>query len=464
MRILLIKARLASFYGQTVPPLGLLYLAAALKADGRHDVSVLHPDALGLDDDALEAAIRAFAPDLVGISAITAEGASLHALAALVKKARPGTPVIAGGPYPTGHALSCAADPAITAVVRGEGELTLLELVSNLSAGRPLAGVAGTVCKDGDRIVEGPPRPFIEDLDSLPFPDWGALDLETYRLHIPQTPVLYGERYAGVLTSRGCPYNCVFCHGVMGKRYRAHSPQRVLAELRRLRDSFSVAHVEITDDTFNWNRERAATILRGAAEAGGQKLYLCGIRTDLLDEEFIELMAKAGVVYVATGAESGSQRVQRAIRKNVDLEKFSRFSALLVKHRIFVTAGFMLGFPGETFREMFQTLRYLWRLRVHTVMLAFCRAYAGTELEQSVSAERVLSPFNDTEPFYGTSPGQACSSAAPWALALLKWLGNTIFYFNPARVLRILRDLPNPSQRVFLLLLSKLTQRTFFLR
>lgn len=465
MKILLVKARLSKFYGQTVPPLGLLYLSAVLKKQGFADTVVLHPDALGLDEAGLEKALADFAPDVVGISALTAEGASLHSIARQAKKLFPRSLVVAGGPYPTASAADCLAGGAVDAAVRGEGEETFLEIVRNFAAGRGPAGITGTVCQEGGRLVEGPPRVFIEDLDSLPFPDWDAVDLETYRNHIPQTPVLYGERYATLLTSRGCPYRCIFCHGVMGKRFRAHSPGRVLAELERLRARYAVERVEVADDTFNCDRERAAGILRAlAAGPAGLKLYLCGIRTDLVDAEFAALMAAAGVVYAATGVETGSPRLQKKIGKDVDLGRFAEGAAHLVKNRIFVTAGFMLGFPGETFGEMLRTLRYAWSLPVHTVMTAFCRAYGGTALGDAVRAERVLDPASDTAPFYGAKAGRLCSDVPVWRVVLLKWLANTVFYLNPARIFRILRDLPDPSPRVLALLVSKMLERTFFLR
>ena len=465
MKILMIKARLNRFYGQAVPPLGLLYLSAFLKKHGYRDVTILHPDVQEPRGAELEKAVAGSGADIVAISAITAEGRSMHELARLAKRLRPQALVVVGGAHPTGYARDCLKDPAIDIAVRGEGELTLLELVRSREAGRSCDAIHGISYRRGGEIVSNPAREFIEDLDTLPFPDWDAVSPDAYARFIPQTPVLFGERYGSVLTSRGCPYRCVFCHGVMGKKFRPHGPERVIGELAALSARWSLRHIEVADDIFNYDRERTLLILRGLAHADlGLKLHLCGIRMELLDREMIDLMAQAGVVYAATGLESGSRRMQRAIRKNVDLERFRDLSNHMVKRRIFVTAGFMLGFPGETVKEIFATLRYAWSLKIHTAMLAFYHPYRGTELGDALPAGQALGADDDLLPFYSSVAGIHCSSLSAWKLMLLKWLGNTVFYFNPSRIFRILRDLPNPSPRVIMLLLGKLAERTLFLR
>ena len=465
MRILLIKPRLTAFHRQASPPLGLLYLSAVLKKAGYTEVRVLHPDALGLGEEDIERELRAFLPDIVGLSAITAEGRSMHSLARLVKKVSPGALVAAGGPHPTGYTADCLENPAIDVAVRGEGELTFLEIVRNREAGKGFDGIRGVSHRRGGEIVTEPDREFIEDLDSLPYPDWDALDYGAYGRLVPQTPVLYGQKYATLLTSRGCPYRCTFCHNVMGKRYRAHSPQRVLAEIAALRSRLGVKHLELADDTFNFDRERTKAILRGLAAAEpGLKLYLCGLRVDILDEESIDLMARAGIVYAAAGLESGSPRMQEVLKKNIDLEKFRTLSARLAERGIFTTVGFMLGSPGETPAEVLATLRYAWSLKSHTAMFAFCHGYKGTELGDGLAAGKALGPDTDTGAFYSSRVRVNCSSIGARKLAAAKWLANAGFYLNPARLYRIGRDLPNPGLRGILLLLRKLAERTLLLR
>ena len=142
MKILLLKPRLTAFHRQASPPLGLLYLSAVLKKAGYTEVRVLHLDALGLGEEDVEKELRAFRPDIVGLSAITAEGRSMHSLTRLVKKVSPGTLVVAGGPHPTGYAADCMENPAIDIAVRGEGELTFLEIVRTAKREKALTGYA----------------------------------------------------------------------------------------------------------------------------------------------------------------------------------------------------------------------------------------------------------------------------------------------------------------------------------
>ena len=240
MKILLIQARFTVHFGYITPPLGLISLSAFLKQAGFSDVEVMHPEILDGWPGCLEERLRKFKPDIVGISAMTAQARSMREIAALVKRLAPETLVLAGGPYATHYPENCAAAPSIDAAVLHEGELTLLELVRLRDGGLPVDGVKGIACRRGKEIVLNPPREFIEDLDGLPLPDWGALDLGAYQNFLPCSILAYKQRYMSVMNSRGCPYRCTFCHNVMGKEFRAQSPERVVEELSVLHSEHGI--------------------------------------------------------------------------------------------------------------------------------------------------------------------------------------------------------------------------------
>ena len=244
-------------------------LSAFLKRAGYRDVEVLHLDALPASGEHLKGKLREFKPDIVGIGAMTAQAKSMHAAARLVKELLPEALVLVGGAHPTHYPEDCANDPAIDAAVLHEGELTLLELV--------------VLRRDG-RAVRTRAREFIEDLDSLPFPDYDAVDLEAYRNLMPCSILAYRQKYTSVMTSRGCPYHCTFCHRVMGKKFRAQSPERALSELTLLHERYGIDHIEMIDDIANCSPERFKAILRGLIARGlGLKIYLAaGLRADLL--------------------------------------------------------------------------------------------------------------------------------------------------------------------------------------
>jgi len=462
MRILLLKARYSQNFGHISPPLGLLYLSAYLKAQG-HEVRVLHLDAIRLMDEGVAEVMKSFSPRIVGLSAITAEADSLHALAALSKAVLPGVLVIAGGAYPSGYDEECLSDSNIDIVARGEGEITLAEVIGRIGRGEDLTGVGGLSRRGGGgAIIREPDRPFISDLDDLPMPDWDAVNRDMYSMFVPHTPLLYGKRYLGILTSRGCPYKCVFCHAIMGKCFRAHSVSRVVSEIEFLCRNYGAERIEVLDDTFNLDRERAFAIFSELKNRNlPVKIYICGIRADLLDAAMIDAMASAGVVYVGMGIESASPATQAAIGKNLDLEKVRANCELLARRGIFTTASFLLGLPGETVADCVRTLWFASTLKVHTAMISSLRVYKGSSLASSLPAAALINQKNDRGTYSGLSPTPSCSSIVPWKLSLLKIAGNLLFYLYPFRLFRILRDIPEPDSKVFGLFLRKFMERTF---
>ncbi len=465
MKILLIKAARPKRFGSgrhdgVMPPLGLLYLSAALKKAGYADIHLLH---LGLENFGLgdlEREIEKLKPDVVGISAMTSECGSMHLAAAAAKKC--GVPlVITGGAHPTAYVPECLADENIDVVVRNEGELTFPELLSVYEKKAGLETVKGISFRLNGEPVDNPPREFIADLDSLPFPDWDLADPDRYKDFVPHSPMLYGRRYMSVFTSRGCPFRCTYCHSIFGKKFRAHSPERVVEELRLLKEKYGISDIEVSDDSFNIDRGRAAAIMRGLISAD-LKLNLFfgnGLRAELLDEELVDLFSRAGVKYVCAAIETACLRLREKIKKNADLEKLRAAVKLLVKKRIFVNGFVMMGFPDETLGEMLVTARYLWSLPLHSFLLFFCRGYAGAELCGSLPPEKRIDPKKDNTCFV---PAGGCSNLPAWQLLAMKQLTTAGFYFfNPARVYRIFRDLPSGDPRLYWFLFKTMAAKFF---
>lgn len=460
MKILLVKTALNHNYGQVTPPLGLLYVSAALKAAGYRDIRLLHMDAEKNAQSLLTETLSSWKPDVVAFSAITAEGKSLYESAALAKRLLPGVRTIAGGPHPTGYAAECLSN-GLDAVVIGEGEATTVELVRALEAKTSLDSVSGIAFLKGGGPAFTSRRPFIENLDSLPLPDWDLVDFKRYSSFVPHTPFLHNTAYMSLFTSRGCPYRCTYCHNVMGKNFRAHSPERVIAEFRALY-ARGIRHFELLDDIFNWDRERAAEIMRRLiAEKMDIGIYMCnGVRGDILDEELIDLFARAGVRFMSVAIETASPRLQKAIKKNVNLDKLRRAVDMSVKRGIFTHGFFMLGFPGETYEEALETVRYGCSLNIHTCMIAFTLGYRGTELGDGLEEGRAVTAFNDTGTYSAYSEFVNCSPLSDGQLRALKRGFNTRFYFNPARLWRIVRDFPVKTPSAFALMLKKFITRT----
>lgn len=465
MKILLAKAGYTRNYGQTVPPLGLFYISGALKAGGYPDIKLFEADLHKDPEKKFLEELEIFRPDVVGISAITAEAISLHSLAKTAASFPRRPVIVAGGTHATVYLKDCASDPNLDFIVRGEGEATAVELVSAIEKKGGFGGIRGLSYRKDGAPVHNPDRELLMDLDSLPFPDWSLSDPDSYNKGIPHSPLLYTQRYMRILTSRGCPYKCVYCHNTHGKIFRKHSAGRVIAEAEELRNKCGVLNLEISDDIFNLDAERAKAILRGLREkTPDMSLFFSnGLRADLLDRELMDLMKEANTRFVCVAIETASPALQEKIGKRMDLAKLRENAAYLMKKKIFVNGFFMIGFPGETLKELFTTVKFLLGLPIHTFMMSYCLAYGGTKLAEWVPPEKRVDPMRDVSPYYSIWGFLNCSELKDYQLVTAKLLSNVFFYFFfPLRWYRIFRDLPYRNAAIFGLLFKKLLTRSVF--
>ena len=467
MKILLVKAGYTKNYGQLVPPLGLFYVSGALKAGGYSDIRLFEADLHKNPERKFSEELEDFGPDVVGISAITAEALSLHALARRAAAAKRRPVIIAGGTHASAYLKDCAADGNLDFIVRGEAEGSIVELLRGLGENAGFEKIKGISYRKNGAPVHNPAREPLMDLDKLPFPDWEIADFENYTKGIPHSPLLYTRKYMKILTSRGCPYGCVYCHNTHGKIFRKHSAGRVIEEVSILRNKYGIRGLEITDDIFNLDAERAKAILRGLKEKTPDVslFFSNGLRTDLLDRELMDLMKEANTKFVCVAVETASPALQEKIGKRMDLGKLRTNAAYLTKKKIFVNGFFMIGFPGETLKELFTTVRFLLSLPIHTFMMSYCLAYEGTKLAESVPPEKRVDPARDVSPYYSIWGFVNCSDLKDYQLVTAKLLSNVFFYFFfPMRWYRILRDLPYRNSGVLLLLFKKLLTRSVFPR
>ena len=332
------------------PSLGLLTLGAYLQASGVEVQMVDLTFARGTAP--VEEATRRFAPHLVGVhtKTLTAERAVEIARIAREAGARP----VAGGPdaasRPVDYLLA-----GFSAVVPGEGENALLDLARATARGASISGVPGVVTREGGRIVHGPARRFIKDLDHLPLPAWGLVDMEGY---LSRWERRTGERRAAVLTSRGCPFDCSWCSKpTFGRTFRQQSPGRVMEELWALKRRYQVDYVRFCDDVFGISRAWLDDLLSRMESEGIGLKFECLARVDLLKPDLLARMRSVGLERVYVGVESGSQKMLDMMNRGTKLAQIERTASALRQEGIRQFWFLMLGYPGETLEDIEATLR-----------------------------------------------------------------------------------------------------------
>jgi len=450
MKILLIYPNLSALpdigINASPLPLGLLYIAAALREAGHDGIRVLDASAEGLDHEEVLSRIEEFSPDMVGISSMTIGASEAHELAAIVKRRDPRCRVVFGGAYAGSSPELIIKDQNVDFAVIGEGESTLCELVEALENGKDPSDIRGLAFRNGDAPVLTPPRPFIEDVDSIPFPAWDLVDMDRYfdpaRRHaLSQVPV--SGRMIPIFTSRGCPYGCIYCHNMFGKRVRLRSPGNVLREIELLVERYAPEEIEVWDDIFNYDPERAARICDGIIERG-LKLSLSfpnGLRVDRMDEALVDKLKRAGARLIFYAVESASPEVQERMGKKLDLEKAVKIIRHTADRGIFTGGFFMLGFPGETREEMLKTVRFAKEMPFHIAIFNYVTPHPNTPLHAMITEKGVdltkvrLHHFKKFSVNLSAVPDYELQKI--WANA---YAG---FYLRPDRIYRIWKALPD---------------------
>jgi anaerobic magnesium-protoporphyrin IX monomethyl ester cyclase len=359
------------------PSLGLLTLGAYLR---EHGVEVDMVDlTFARDARAVTARLRSFRPDVVGVHTKTLTHA--RALDIAARAHAEGACAVAGGPDSASRPQEYL-ESGFDAVVPGEGEDALVDLARRVRAGESTAALPGVTVLGGGRTVRGPARPFLKDLDALPLPAWDLVDMDEY---LGRWKAATGERRAAVLTSRGCPFDCSWCSKpTFGRTYRQQSPERVVAELRALKDRYGVDYVRFCDDVFGVSRAWLDRLL-GLLESESLDLHWeCLARVDLLKPDLLRRMRAAGLARVYVGVESGSQKMLDLMNRGTKLGQVERTADALRREGIRQFWFLMLGYPGETLEDIEATLRLFRKFSPEEYSVSIAVPVPGTRFYESV--------------------------------------------------------------------------------
>jgi radical SAM superfamily enzyme YgiQ (UPF0313 family) len=365
-------------------PLGLGYLASVLEKNG-YEINVIDCQALDIDFSVFKKEIRKNKTDIVGITSTTLTYKSALKIAKIAKEVWPKCIVLLGGPHVTFWDKEALQEcPELDVVVRKEGENTFLELVKKIESGKDYSNILGTTLRKKDEIIKNADRPYIENLDDLPFPAHHLWPLERLTKH--------GFIIFPVITSRGCVYWCDFCTTVrmFGRRYRMRSPKNVVDELEYLKKRFGANRFTFYDDAFTVDQNRVIEICK---EIKNRKLKIewdCETRVDMVTKELLVEMKNAGCASIWFGVESGSQKVLDAMRKGISPAQIVKAFKWAKEAGLITVAGVVLGFPGETKETIEETTKFIEKLNPNDVGYYIATPYPGTPLYSNVVEKGIL--------------------------------------------------------------------------
>ncbi len=371
------------------PPYTLCLLKAVIK-DLAEEVIVLDPNFKNLSEGETAKFLKKINPDLVGVSSVSTEYFSVtRHMIALIRKYLPKTVIVFGGVIPTVMIEEAMKDKSVDYWIMGEGERSFPLLIEKLRRGsKDSFDISGLAYWQGAEPVINKME-FVSDLDEVPFPDYSSIIETALRdygnIKFKYAPGLLARNYpsAVTITSRGCPYRCIFCAGktVSGEKMRFRSAENVLNEIDSLYKQ-GIREVVFLDDHFLVDRDRAIKIMKGILGNHKDLTWKCvNVTVWMLDEEILKLMYKSGCNFITVSIESGNQRVlKNIIKKPIKLESVPSTLKLAKSMGFNILANFVVGFPGETWHEIRETFAFAEKLDVDIVNFHIATPLPKTEL------------------------------------------------------------------------------------
>ncbi len=433
-------------FGAVSEPLGIAYIAGYLESLG-HDVRIVDAQAENLDHRQVAREALRQPGTIIGISVLTPVFNSVQRLCHIIKQTRPEALVVLGGAH-------CTALPERTLeeietadiVCIGEGEQTMAGICAHASDG-DWSLIKGICYRQDGRIVRNQDREYIQDLDAIPPPARHLLPMHRY--HLTASRVSGSDYCPTIIVARGCPFKCTYCSRTFGKSFRAHSVERIIAEIQGLIDTYQIRQINIEADTLTANKRFLTTLCRAMIAAGfpSRLAWTCESRVDTVNAEVLSLMKQAGCWQISYGVETGSQRLLNKISKGVTLKQVEDAFRITMQLGITIRGFFMLGLPTETPAESRMTIDLAKRLDPLYAQFTVTVPYPGTQMFDELQANGEIRTYDWSK--YNTWSGWKGERTLPFVSA-----GRTVeelsglqkqalreFYIRPRVVLRFLRTI-----------------------
>lgn len=391
MRILLINPNSRRKFGRSesvssiIHPLGLAYIAAVVRKEG-YEIKILDAEALDLNDDEVLKVIDHYGPSVIGFGVKTPSINKVFNLCSRIKKNFPDKTIVLGGPHPTALPNEAIEKDSVDFVVMGEGEFSFLDLVRELEKKKKnFSNIQSLVFKEKGKVIINQRRGPIKDLDSLPYPAYDLLPLDKYKSADSRH-----EKFVSILTSRGCPGQCLYCNKqVFGSCVIVRSAKSLADEVEFLVKRYGFKEFHIVDDLFTINKKRVIEFCNILAERKIKIIWKCGngVRVGTVDLELLEAMKKAGCYSISYGVESGNQEILDKMKKGQTLEQIERAVSLTKKAGIECVCFFMFGNIGENEKTMIQTIEFSKKLDPDFALFSIMVPYPATQVRKIIENE-----------------------------------------------------------------------------
>lgn len=450
MKVLLVKPHFKEIYGSLrsvateYPPLGLMYIASYIENYG-HDVKIIDMSAENMTEDGYVQTIEHFQPDVVGFTVTTPTSSYAHKLASITKNYLRKVHTIFGGPHPTAMPEEELRDNNLDFVVRGEGEVTMATLLAKNC--KDVDETRGISYKRDGKILHNPGQPYIDNLDSLPFPAYHLIDISKYFF-------VDARKYplAPLLTSRGCPYGCIYCtKNIFGRSFRARSAKNVVNEIEFLVKEYGVREIHIIDDSMSVLPKRVIEICNEIKKRKINVFLDCanGIRVDTVTLELFASMKDAGFYKVAFGIESGDQNILNNIKKGISLEQVKRAVNIAKNIGLEVWGFFMVGLPGENKQTIEKTVNFAIQLDLDVAKFYVTTPMPGTELFELWSTKGYIKSYDwSNYSFYKKPVYDLPNLSAEDILGFHRYCFKK-FYFRPRYILKRMKRVSSAKSLVY---------------
>ncbi len=452
-----------------LPPLGIQTLAPIVRRQG-HEVQMFDTCHPHMKTKHILQAVKEQRPDVIALSLLSINTYRIiKSMTKQIKIIAPNIPIIVGGVFASGNAVQILGDcESVDCVGIGEGEELLSDYLDNIN---DPGVVAGLVWRKGDEIISNEPRSLLEDLDKYPYPDRTSLPIDYIEALPLDVPAVFSlEKFCTMQTTRGCPYNCIYCDipTFSGHRWRFRSPENVLGEMKELND-MGFRSIYLTDDHFLLKRDRIKDICNGIINRKFDFHWSCEGRVDSKAIDQMALMSKANCKALMFGIEAGTQKTLDRLGKRQTLDQIEYAVNEAKKNGIERTHGFfVIGSPAETKEDIIESFRFAARLKLDTFNFGRLCVYRGTPLWKEYVERGIIDDERDWYKWFKCSdidpsvlPGEELNRIRMKGYAILF---SRRLFGHPIQSYKLVRSLGRNMEMsdIFKLISSPFTKRSYF--